>query len=1712
MIQSSSAKAPPRPFLAAAPETRALIARLADLAAQPEAFPFETQAPPDWARIGFAARSEAERRALIEASVRFLEMRPDLEAFHQHGVCFRRRAVDPGGIAALFSGEQEAHPGMGAALTAGFPRASGVARSFDRMFAALGDPPLTEVVQGDDPRTAARLRSPIYAQLGAAALAAGQYAVLRAGGFAPDMLAGYGSGETTALWAAGAMEDETLGALLYARASAMSAPDPRRPSANLRVHAPIEDSLDLIGESGLRVFVARHEAPRSHVVGGEIEELEAFSARLLGRGIAHESMPGALAYHSARAEVAAATFAGALRRARLGEPGLPVYGAETALPYGPGEIVERLSRQLLRPLRFQETVERMHADGARIFVEFGPGDALTRHVRAILEGRPHMAVALDSAEPELSARRIMEAAAALAASGAAFKGERPPQPRPAPAPAPPRPEPKPEPEARPEAPRAEAPAPETTTPETAPPETAPPEAPMLEESFVEAPPPRVALLQAVMIEEALAEAPQEARLEPAEIEEEPPLAEPPQAPETAEAEAPEAEEQAEEESALPEPAPKLEEEAPAEEPEALSAVLPAAPEAEEPEEAAAAPAPEDPALSAALEEAPAQIEAEAEAGEEAEASAPEPVEAPVEPEEEEAPSAAPEEAPEEAQAPAAPPAPPAPLTGAALALRLAEQVTTAHARFLENQTAALRALLEASADPEALFAVEEARREAADSHRLYLEGIAALGGVRTGLASVQTTSAPALAALAALEADWPPALEPAEEEPYSDPPERFAAKSQPAPSPEPEPEIQPEPAPLSEAPSALRFEDAAPELLQIEAEREAEAEAQAFEIRPEPELAPEAAPEFAEEEAPALAVEALQTAEPEPAAPLLAPVEPEAAASEPAPEAAPEPPTGNLPATTSTNLPERLPENPSDNLPALRAPQELAVIPGPEAPETAEALQIEEAGFEPALTRLAFHLAPIAAPPLRQAHPGDARWLIVGDADLAADLAQGLRREAGEASCAAVAAAADVGALELFRDSGPWTGVVYLHPPGEDERTSLARLEIARVLAEAAQEAFHEAAARGERRVFATVARLDGALGYGPRAVEGLGSSAFGLAKALAAAEPNFFCRAVDLAADLPRAEAAALLVAELCDADRGRVEVAVSAAGRFESLPFLEPDPPARDLEEDEIFVLIGDARGVATLWLEEAAARAPRRCLLLGTHRLLFDEPAWAIGIKSEESLRWAAFQALEAEGADEDRAAVGAVALSEAVVADRETRACLSELRRLGSEAAYATVDFDAPDAADQIAAHLEEAGDGPVSVFYAPTSGPDADFSAAYRRRMRRVETLMDAFSGADLRRIWFLPTALDSSESLSDAMADEAVRRFAMGARAMGIDVRALLWALADEVEPGVVAALAEELRRPASGLGLTLIGGAGTALSLRRIDPGALTAGGAALKADWSALFGSAAMTPGAAAEDAALSASFALAAAFAAVERFAPGWRAQGCAGLSLANGAALGGAAGTGWTTLGLRSAEWTLDGDLKADLELFDDSGSARLKIEGARFSARAPAAESRPPVAPPEGSALGFYAEGVLTHGPELRLLEAFHMEEGAEEGLFALRDEAGIPGAERAALLDPLLAEGMVQSALAATRRRAGQTGALMRLENLFVREGSHAEGPLLVEARLRRDSTRAAVWRLTVRTPAGAALMACDAAVILGPPPAIRLAPQDARAEAKAEAAAQQSA
>ncbi len=110
------------------------------------------------------------------------------------------------------------------------------------------------------------------------------------------------------------------------------------------------------------------------------------AARAAGRPVVEAMLPpqafGAGADRQASALAAAAAPAVALA-------GAVVAGALASVGVVPDHVVEAAV--------VEERVGELHAAGVRIFVEAGPGDALTRVVGRVLDGRPHVAVAVDVA-------------------------------------------------------------------------------------------------------------------------------------------------------------------------------------------------------------------------------------------------------------------------------------------------------------------------------------------------------------------------------------------------------------------------------------------------------------------------------------------------------------------------------------------------------------------------------------------------------------------------------------------------------------------------------------------------------------------------------------------------------------------------------------------------------------------------------------------------------------------------------------------------------------------------------------------------------------------------------------------------------------------------------------------------------------------------------------------------------------------------------------------------------------------------------------------------------------------------------------------------------------------------------------------------------------------------------------------------------------------
>jgi acyl transferase domain-containing protein/NADP-dependent 3-hydroxy acid dehydrogenase YdfG len=270
----------------------------------------------------------------------------------------------------------------------------------------------------------ARLTDTRIAQPAIGAVAAGFLDFVGDLGLRPAMTAGHSYGEFAALHAGGVLSRDDFLALSGARgrvmAEACNAPERGTMAAVRADRDKVEAGLAGIED----VIIANHNSPQQAVISGPEEAVKAAVARLKEQGLDARLLPVAGAFHSRLMAPVQAALGGAIAGATLRAGTAAVYSNTTGQPYpGEAEAVRRLlTDHLLKPVEFVRQIERMHADGARVFVELGPKSVLTGLVGQILGGRQHLAVALDGGG---GLRGVLSALGTLVANGVALDLARP---------------------------------------------------------------------------------------------------------------------------------------------------------------------------------------------------------------------------------------------------------------------------------------------------------------------------------------------------------------------------------------------------------------------------------------------------------------------------------------------------------------------------------------------------------------------------------------------------------------------------------------------------------------------------------------------------------------------------------------------------------------------------------------------------------------------------------------------------------------------------------------------------------------------------------------------------------------------------------------------------------------------------------------------------------------------------------------------------------------------------------------------------------------------------------------------------------------------------------------------------------------------------------------------------------------------------------------
>lgn len=209
--------------------------------------------------------------------------------------------------------------------------------------------------------------------------------VLRNKGIEPDISAGLSLGEYCAIATAGAISVKDAITTVRKRGILMEQAVPAGQGAMAAVLGMTAEEIDEVVDSISDVSVANYNCPGQIVITGKKGSVEEAGEKLQEAG-AKRVVPLNVSgpFHSAMLEEAGEKLADVLEKVTISELQIPYVTNVTAeFVNDHQKIRSLLAKQISSPVKWQQSVEAMIAEGVDTFVEIGPGKTLAGFMRKI---------------------------------------------------------------------------------------------------------------------------------------------------------------------------------------------------------------------------------------------------------------------------------------------------------------------------------------------------------------------------------------------------------------------------------------------------------------------------------------------------------------------------------------------------------------------------------------------------------------------------------------------------------------------------------------------------------------------------------------------------------------------------------------------------------------------------------------------------------------------------------------------------------------------------------------------------------------------------------------------------------------------------------------------------------------------------------------------------------------------------------------------------------------------------------------------------------------------------------------------------------------------------------------------------------------------------------------------------------------------------------
>ena len=279
----------------------------------------------------------------------------------------------------LFAGQGAQYLGMGREL---YDQYELVRSTFDEASQVLGYDVRALIDQDEE-----KLNQTRYTQPAILTTSVAIYRLLVDKGIEPDMVAGLSLGEYSALVAAGALDFKTAVALVAKRGSFM---EEAAPAGSGKMVAVLNAEVSLIEEvcqeaSAIGVVSpANYNTPSQIVIGGEVAAVDKAVELLKDAGVKrliplNVSGP----FHTALLRPASERLAEVLETVEFSDFVRPLVGNTEATVMEKERVKELLTRQVMEPVRFYDSIATMQKAGVTEFIEIGPGKVLSGFIKKI---------------------------------------------------------------------------------------------------------------------------------------------------------------------------------------------------------------------------------------------------------------------------------------------------------------------------------------------------------------------------------------------------------------------------------------------------------------------------------------------------------------------------------------------------------------------------------------------------------------------------------------------------------------------------------------------------------------------------------------------------------------------------------------------------------------------------------------------------------------------------------------------------------------------------------------------------------------------------------------------------------------------------------------------------------------------------------------------------------------------------------------------------------------------------------------------------------------------------------------------------------------------------------------------------------------------------------------------------------------------------------